>query len=155
MRTPTKPKHEDKLDSILTMIKNMSVDQKDIKTDEQKIREEQKLFNEQVMKLQKENENFKKENVVIREENRKIKEELQSIRISMDSLEKERKKNNIVITGLDTDTKEPQQLIATTKSFIRDNLEIEVEIKKALELKEKVWLIELGNEECKNKMMQN
>lgn len=73
----------------------------------------------------------------------------------MQRMEKEEKKNNIVMSGVDISTSDPKQLSQTMKNFIKAHLQIEVEVKSAVKLGQKTCLIKLGNAMEKTIVMQN
>ncbi|KAK9722650.1 hypothetical protein QE152_g19569 [Popillia japonica] len=93
-------KDGDKLDQILKLMTEMKSDQKLIKEEIHCIRTEQEDFKNEIKRLTGENEELREENEVIRKENREIKEELKEQRRLMNIYEKDRKKSNLVLTGM-------------------------------------------------------
>lgn len=156
-RTPTKTqnKEEDKLDQILSLIKDIKLEQREIKNEVKQLRAEQKEINEAMVRMQRDNETIKKENEEIKMENKAIKQELRTIKDTVEKLEKERKKNNVVISGLVTNTNDPKAHEEITKDFIKNNLKINVEIKSITKINEKTNIIELKNEKHKKEVMRN
>ncbi|KAK9712294.1 hypothetical protein QE152_g24954 [Popillia japonica] len=64
----------------------------------------------EIKRLTGENEELREENEVIRKENREIKEELKEQRRLMNIYEKDRKKSNLVLTGMTMGTEDPRAL---------------------------------------------
>lgn len=164
-RTPTKFQREEtegKLDQILVMMREMSHDQKemkkeqrDIKKETQEIMAQQKQFNEEIRRLKEENQFLKKENTEIRKENSEVRDELRNMKRVMEILEKESKKNNVVINGLKMTTNEPLVLKEHIKDFIKENLNIDTTPKSVTKIGEKTCVISLENEKEKNDIMAN
>lgn len=91
VRTPvkSKQKNEDKLDRVLEMLQQLTLDVNQIKL-------EQSKTNKEFSEMRVENEQLRKENNKIKEENCMIKKEIQSINTRLEQLEKEKRRNNIV-----------------------------------------------------------
>lgn len=147
MRTPTKPsnKQEDKLDMIVRIMQELKVD---LKNEIQQVRADQKLYAEEIIKL-------KEENAALRKENEIIKEELIEIKGNIEMIEKEKRKNNVVLSGLDIKTNNNSILKEEMESFIKRHLGMDIEIKNTHKIGEKHCLIGLKNGEDKIKLMQN
>lgn len=143
-RSPGKSKSKtegEKLEKILEMMKHL--------TDEVKgIRAEQKDYRNEIRKLRKENEQTKHENA-------KLKEEVKTINARLDAMEREKRRNNIVVQGLMLEDdgmltpKEPME------NFMKKQLEIDVGVKSAVKLGRKTYLVELDNANEKMKVMKN
>lgn len=156
-RTPTKQQRmeEDKLDTLISMMKDMKQDQTLIKNELQQLRIEQKKFSDEIMSIKKENELLREENNIIKQENMKIKQDMNDLKKNMEWLEKDKKKNNIVMSGLDVDKINNETMKTTLENFISKNLKVDIKIKSTAKLSSKTCLIEMANEEDKYKVMKN
>ncbi|KAK9721249.1 hypothetical protein QE152_g21649 [Popillia japonica] len=123
-KTQRSPKLErkdgDKLDQILKLMTEMKSDQKLIKEEIHCIRTEQEDFKNEIKRLTGENEELREENEVIRKENREIKEELKEQRRLMNIYEKDRKKSNLVLTGMTMGTEDPRELEEVIENIIEE-----------------------------------
>lgn len=146
-RTPVK-KEEDKTDKMMEILQQLAIDVKEIK-------KEQKTCMQELIELRKENEILKKENETFRKESDQTRKELRELSNIVDILEREKKKNNVVVTGLRIDTQDPEILKGTMKSMLTRALDVDIEIKSALKLGEKTCVIQLENETEKEKIMEN
>lgn len=156
-RTPTKVQkpEEGKIDLILRMITDMKTDQKEMRKEVHQIREEQRAIHEELKRVREENQSIKNENVQIKKENEGIKKELIDMKMYIERLEKEKRKNNIVVKGLEIREKEPEKIKELINSFVKEQLGITAEIKTATKLREKIYVIELHKEDDKKQIMQN
>lgn len=156
-RTPTKSQKQegDKLDLLLNMVTEMKADQKFIKEEIQHIRSEQDYFRNEIKRLTKENKELKEENEKVRKENKEIKQELKEIRRSMDMYDKERKKNNIILSGIKMDIEDQMILKEAIENIIKNYLELDIKIKKVKKIGNKTCLVELNKEEEKTEIIQN
>lgn len=156
-RTPTKQKtrEEDKLDTLISMVKDMKEDQTLIKNELQQLRIEQKIFSDEIVSIKKENELLWEENNLIKQENTKIKQELNELRKNMEWMEKDKKKNNVLVSGMDLDKIGNENIKDTIEEFIEKNLGVKIVIKSTIKLSSKTCLIEMANQEDKYKVMKN
>lgn len=156
-RTPQKNKgeDEDKLDLLIHMMQDIKSEQSEMRKEIKQNGQEQKRFNSELLKLKQENENIKKENEQIKSENELIRKELQDIRSQLQLIEKNSKKNNIVMNGLSINTEEPVVAVETITKFIKDNLKINVQPKNVTNIGNKICIIELKNAKDKLEIMQN
>ncbi|XP_050515097.1 uncharacterized protein PF3D7_1120000-like [Diabrotica virgifera virgifera] len=101
---------------------------------------------------------------ILKEENKTMKEEIQELnkRVmslekaneTMEQLEKNSKRNNIVISGLKIEeNKEKQKEVI--KTFIKDTLKIESNITKVTKINESMCIAEIANYEKKTEIMRN
>ncbi|KAK9728148.1 hypothetical protein QE152_g18169 [Popillia japonica] len=102
-----------------------------------------------------ENEELREENEVIRKENREIKEELNEQRRLMNIYEKDRKKSNLVLTGMTMGTEDPRALKEVIENIIEEYLKLDIKIKNAKKIGNQTCLLELNNVDQKNKILQN
>lgn len=163
-RTPTKYQsgEDGKLDQILLMIKEMSItqkemkgEQKEIKTEIMEIKDQQNRLNEALLKLTIENEELKKENQEIKRENAEIRKDLQETKHLIEVMEKERRKNKIVINGLKIGTTDPTDAREEIKEFFNNHLQKEITPKTVNKIGNKTCVIELANETDKKEIMAN
>ncbi|KAK5648823.1 hypothetical protein RI129_003715, partial [Pyrocoelia pectoralis] len=140
------PKSEDKLDLILEMMQ-------ELKSELVQVRNEQKRYSEDMDRLRTENANLWEENAKIRQENKDIKLEVTSIKHKLEWIEKEKRKNNIVVSGLTMDAEETT-LVAVMEKFLKDKLEVEIKVKSAYKIGQKSCVVKLRNEEDKGKVME-
>lgn len=145
-RTPDKrEQNEDKLELIIKMIADLKTE---IKQELRGIREEQKECKKELIILQKANENFAMEN-------KKLKEGLQKLSNTVDILDREKRRNNIVIQGMPINTNNENELKEDMEVFIRRNMEVEAKIRNARKIGEKTCLVELENATEKFMIMKN
>lgn len=145
----------DKIDQILNIVKNMTLEQKEIKSEIQQIRSEQVQFLEELNKLKRENEKLKKEYSNVRKENVEIKKEIVELKNNVERVEKMNRKNNIVLKGLATDTSEPENLKTIMNRFISEHLGVEATTKTVRKIGTKTYKIELVDEGIKAEIIRN
>ncbi|KAK9702373.1 hypothetical protein QE152_g29990 [Popillia japonica] len=61
---------------------------------------------------------------------------------------------NVMISGHAFNDKGPEELKVVTNNFLKVNLDLDINVKKVTKLAEKVYRIELDNEEDKEKVMR-
>lgn len=142
-RTPQKNKQdkEDKIDSLMDMMRELMKDTKDIKQDH-------KDFKQELISLRQENKD-------LREENRIITEKLKSMEGSIRRLEKDKIRNNIIISGLDLEKSQKIELKHGLEEFIENATGVKVNIKEATEIGTKICKAELDNSYEKDLVMKN
>ncbi|KAK4874204.1 hypothetical protein RN001_013564 [Aquatica leii] len=119
------------------------------------VRIQQEQYNVEMLKIQEENAKLRKENDNIKKENQEIKKELTEIRRNLEVIDKENRKNNIVIQGMKIRTNETGTIIPQVEKFIKDYLEVEAKVKDAITLGTNVCLVKLKNGKDKEKIMIN
>ncbi|KAK4885034.1 hypothetical protein RN001_001305 [Aquatica leii] len=119
------------------------------------VRIQQEQYNVEMLKIQEENAKLRKENDNIKKENQEIKKELTEIRRNLEVIDKENRKNNIVIQGMKIRTNETGTIIPQVEKFIKDYLEVEAKVKDAITLGTNVCLVKLENGKDKEKIMIN
>lgn len=149
-RTPSKTgKTEDeKLDILIGMISGMRIEV-------DKIRKEQEKFNEEIKQIKRENEDLRKENRSIKEENKKITTMLGTMQMQMEKIEKEKRKKNVVVTGISIDTNNENILKQVIANMLKDELKITVHVSSVHKLGDAACLVELEKEEDKAEIMRN
>lgn len=142
-RTPdTKHEDEDRLGKIMEMILELKGDLKaeirGIGTELKEIVQEVKILKQENVKLRNENEQLKKEVNLINEK-----------------IEKEKRKNNIIVQGIRMDTNEPDLLKEEMLQFIESELKVKVALKGIRKIGDKIYWVELGSIDEKLKIMRN
>lgn len=157
IRTPTKvgKKGEDKLDKLIEMMNNLTKEVGGLTVELQEIRNEQRETIKEIKKLQAENREIKDENEELQKENKKIKEDMDKVGERLKRLEKEKRRNNIVITGLKIDTDKEDTLRDTMEKFIENGIKVIAGVKAAHKLGPNTCLVELEGKEDKKQIMQN
>ncbi|KAK4886551.1 hypothetical protein RN001_002822 [Aquatica leii] len=148
-RSPNKTQSDDgKLNLLVKMVQGLTEDVK-------LVRIQQEQYNVEMLKIQKENAELRKENDKIKTENQEIKKEWTEIRHNLEVIDKENRKNNIVIQGMKIKTNETSTLIPQVENFMKDYLEVEVKVKDSFTLGTNLCLVKLENGKDKEKIMIN
>lgn len=185
VRTPTKDnkdeKEKQKMEEIMKLLTEMrqeikteiqdlkaevKEENKETRQDIKELKEEIKQNNEEIanikLKMQKmeeewvkEKQELKQENELIKTENKKITEDMEVLRRTLELLEKEKKKNNLIISGIIIDTEDPILLKRGIENMIENHLGLKTDIKKAQKIGIKTCVIELNEEEQKSIILQN
>ncbi|XP_050516710.1 uncharacterized protein LOC126891577 [Diabrotica virgifera virgifera] len=79
---------------------------------------------------------------------------LNILEIRVERCEKEMKQNNLVITGLKIDANDEAELKEKMTNFIKQHLEENTKIEKAVKLGDRTCLLKMGSIEEKNKVMK-
>lgn len=149
IRTPSKETKEDnRIDKILAMMIEMRTDMKEIKAQNEK-------FNEELKTLKAENRSLKEDKEKMKEEIKEMKKEMTKTKIRIEQLEKEKKENNIIISGMDIDAYDDKSTNKLMEEFMKQSMNIEIDIKKASKIRQKKYLVELKNPADKEKVMKN
>lgn len=142
-RTPGKHRNggEDKMDLMMRMMRELMDDTREIKTNQEK-------YQEEFSKLRTENEQLKMENA-------EIKRELLNMRTGLERVERSSVRNNIIIRGLQIDTNNRSELKKDMEKFIKEKLNLQVQIGDAIRVGPKTCKIEMENSQEKQKIMEN
>ena len=118
----------------------------------------------ELKEIRKENQEAKEEIKSIRKENKELKEELQELKTKvgqmeilenkMERMEKENKKNNVIITGMEINNNNEEEIITKAEEIIK-HLKIEAKIKKAKRIKGTMCVIEMETFQQKLKVMEH
>lgn len=156
-RTPERKQSNSdiKLDKILNLMHSMNTEILDIKREMKEMREEQKDFKQEIVELKRENEVLKNKYEQTKNENEIMKKEIYGLKKDFEWIEKEKKENNVVITGLPIKTTNPNTLKKEVNDFIRENLEINIEIQDAHKINEKTCSVKLKDAYDKKLVMEN
>lgn len=156
-RTPTKTynKQEDKLDKMIMMMTQLSTQVNDLNQEIQNIRREQADLANVIKMVRTENEEIRAQNVKIHFENQKMKEEIRKINDKVEKMERDKRENNVVITGLDMRTDDPKTMVEDIEKFLKKELSIEVTVKAAKKIRNNICLVELNKKEDKMEILKN
>jgi hypothetical protein len=139
---------EGKFDKILEALGNLTQEIKELKMEQREFKLEQKEFKEEIRKIKQENEIIKKENV-------ELKKDIKTINEKLDALEKEKRRNNVVIQGINIGAENQKEIVEELKKFTKVELGVDVEIKEVRKMGIKTCLMELANSDDKAKVMKN
>lgn len=144
VRTPQKPKsnnNDDKMDKMMEMMQTMMQEIKEIRI-------EHRNYQEEMNKLREQNEQIKKDN-------EKLKTEMKIMHSKLEDMDRDKRRNNVVVSGLDMGNIQQDVLEGEMKKFFRKNMDIEPELKTTKKIGAKTYLIELGSVTEKIKVMRN
>ncbi|KAF2900768.1 hypothetical protein ILUMI_05421 [Ignelater luminosus] len=116
--------------------------------DVNEIQEQQKDYQKEIRPLKIVKEETKKENEI-------LKNEIKKMTIRLETIDREKRKNNVVIQGLGIDTTNVKEIKEEMKSFIEKQLGVDLEIKNAKKVGNKTCLLELGSSTEKQEIMKN
>ncbi|XP_050516149.1 uncharacterized protein PF3D7_1120000-like [Diabrotica virgifera virgifera] len=157
-RTPPKDNKEEQekqeMEDIKKMLKEMN---EDIKTQIKELKTELKEENEEIRNnIREERKELKQENKMLKAENKKITEDLSDLKRSMERLDKEKRKNNLIISGLIIDSEDPIALKQEMTNMLENHPgRIKTDVKRAQKIGTETCLVELGNEEEKVAILRN
>ena len=137
LKTPKKiscQHSDDKLDKLIEMFKEFKTEQHIMKTEQEEIKKE-------IGKIREQNNILMSENTALKEENNDIKEKLTEVCNKVERLEKEKRRNNVVITGLELQTEDPTLLKSDIEKLINERLQINLLTKKAYKIGTKNLLV--------------
>lgn len=156
-RTPTKThnREDKKIDQLIQIIKEMKSEQKEILREVQEIKADQKTISEEIKNIKEENKELRRQNEIMKTENNEMKKELNELKKNLNWIEKESKKNNIILSGYTIQEKEQPAIKNEIIKFIQDHLNIDIEIKSVTKIGHKVAVVELMNTNDKVKILQN
>lgn len=143
LRSPVqdKKKQEEKLEKITELVKEVLKEVKEVKQKQTELQEDIK--------------EIKQENSKLRYENNEIRKEMESLKDTVEKLEKQRIKNNIIVTGMPINTNERCDIKNDMKNFLRTNIGIEVNIANAYKLGPTTCKLELEKSVEKMNVMKN
>ncbi|KAF5289603.1 hypothetical protein FQR65_LT11794 [Abscondita terminalis] len=123
---------------------------KDILTETKEIKTEQREYREEIKERRKENQNLHKE---INELKTKM-EKMDWIESKMEKLERENKRNNIIIKGLKMTSSNEEEIVKKTENIMK-YLNVETKIRKAVKINETMCMVELENFQQKMQAIKN
>lgn len=140
---------------ILKAIKDVKEEQIELRNEIKQFREDQKVFNKEINHLKEENEKLKNENNIIKKELTNIKKELVDVKNEMNWIEKDKKKNRVVVKGLQINTSDTEVMKNLINTFIKEHLKIDVINKNVTKIATKILVVEFENEYDKLRVMSN
>lgn len=167
VRTPTKAEEskdqgEKQMRELMSLMKNLAQDIKEIKTEQRNSNEETKKLQEEIRCLRKEQREFKDEIKELKETNGKAKKEIEDLKKEveranerMEKMEGEKRRKNIVIQGLRGSSTNPKILKEEMEGFIENALGVSLKVEMARKLREDMCLVELNSKSDKSMVMQN
>lgn len=165
-RTPAKvklnkQKMEEK-DELKEMIKELLRENKKKAKETEEIKNMLGEMAQEIKEFRKENKEYKEQMEELRRENKVVMEEMNTMKQKMEKMEsclekcqKEEKKNNLLIKGLEMNIKGGEELREGIQNFVKSELGIEVEVVNTRKINDKTCVIEMKTFEEKLKILQN
>lgn len=88
------------------------------------------------------------------QENKEMKKEINELQERIQQLEKEKTKNNLIITGLKIETEDENEMNEVIKDFVKKELEMEVKVRKTRKITNKKYIIEMQTFNDKIKILK-
>lgn len=163
MRTPKKENSsEDKIEQMMNLLKDLTTDIKDIKTEQYRNNQNVNALQMEIKELRRELKEQNQEMNSLKEINKKAMSEIDELKLemfknkeTMERLEREKRRKNIVIQGLDIKTNDEEKMKEEVKQFLNKELGTELEVNRARKIGSRTCIIELDSLENKNKVMKN
>lgn len=146
------------MDEMIEMMKETMVEIKEIMVEIKEIKNGNKEFREVIKTLQEEYKKVKEENSKLREEITSIKTKIEWLETSesqIEKVEKAKRKNNILISGIKIDSNDDMQAIKKVEEFISRNINVNTKLKKIEKINNNMWNVEIENFEKKMEIMKN
>ena len=150
MRSPLKimTNNEDKLDKMMELLASIT---KDI----QEIKQEQKQYQSEIIEIKRGYEKMKNTNETLLKENKQMRKELNEYKQVAEQMEKETKKCNVVVFGIENKEPEEKPIINKIQEIISTQLQIDVPVNKAFKIGTNACLVQLKSVEDKELVMKN
>nr|CAH7751249.1 unnamed protein product [Callosobruchus chinensis] len=91
----------------------------------------------------------------LKKENKEIRDRLDEVNDRVEWLEKEKRKKNALVTGVNMDTTQAADLKEYMQDIFKNLLAVEVQVKSTQKLGSRACLVEFEKEEDKEKLMKN
>lgn len=88
-------------------------------------------------------------------ENENTKQELGTVRNALGILEKDYKRNNVIVKGLNIQGEDPNELKNTMVNFMKEHLQVTVEVNKVIKIGNKTCLVQTKDAAEKDRLMEN
>lgn len=137
----SRKKQDEKLDTLTELVKEILKDVKEVK-------QSQSALQDEIRELKRENNELKQENT-------EIKKDMENLKGIVERLEKNRIKNNVVITGLKIEKTDREYLKKEMEDFLINNIGTPIKVTNAFKLGPKTCKVELENTKEKNEVMKN
>ena len=127
----------------------------------EKVMETLQTLTEEIRELRKEQREYieemkdiKKENEILKQENSELRRKTDQLEERVSKIERERRRNNVVIHGLKSEDQEEDNLKVVIENFLKMKLKVDVKTKRVISLGNG-YLVELNSTEDKGKIMKN
>lgn len=163
IKTEKEPKMEDKIDTLTNMLASFMKDMKQevvkIQTEVSEIKAEVSDIKNGMAQNSRQLQNLKAE-VKADQENRKVdykqmESHFEELQLRIEKLEREKIKNNLVITGIKIDTENRETLKVATKNFLNETLKVDVEVKDVYKIGDKRCIVEMESLKGKIEVLRN
>lgn len=136
LRTPPK-KNEDKLDNLTVMLERIILEIQEIKKNQEE--------------YQVEIAGMKQENIDLKKENQKLKQEVGHLKHTVEQIDKENRRNNIIVHGMEI----KDDMEKNINELIASQLQVEATTKEIYKLGPTVYKVKLNNWKDKEHIMKN
>lgn len=150
-RTPNKEREKENKNNEMDDLKEMM---SGIMSELKAFRKEN---HENIKELKEQNELLKQQNEDLKQEINHLKErvtQLEEIKQRVQRIEKDKIKNNIVISGLTVKDKSKEEIKRITENLLTDHVEVEAKIKNAYRINDHMCVIEIENFETKIEILK-
>lgn len=158
-----KSRMEDKIDHLTNMMASFVTD---IKASINEIKYEMSDLKKEVAEVKKETEKNDKEIRSMKDANREISEKLEEevgrlkvksteLESKLEKMEREKIRNNVVLSGIVINEGDPQKLKAAIENLIKEKMGLDIEIGKAYKVGEKRCVFELNKWEDKLEILKS
>ncbi|XP_031350476.1 spindle assembly checkpoint component MAD1-like [Photinus pyralis] len=131
LRKTTMKRKEGTEEKMIEMMKELMSKNENMMTELKQIRQEQKETNEQLS--------------AIRKENITLKKEIEQLSNKVETLERRNKKENLIISGIQIPTNDDKEIKRQMERFIAQELKMDVKIRNASRITDKVCVIQMEN----------
>lgn len=143
-RTPIKSKMGDENKEIKGMLEK-------IMNELGEIRRENKEHREETMRLRRENDEMKREI----EQLKKRMDQMEVMENKMERMDRTSRKNNLIISGVDTGTADNREVIGIFEKVIKESLQIEAKIEEVNKINGDMWVAKTENFGKKIEILKN
>ncbi|CAG9831357.1 unnamed protein product [Diabrotica balteata] len=147
---------------MMKMMKELAMDVKDIKIEQYKSRDEITQLKREITELKDQQSDYKDEIRKLRETNEKdikqigqLKKEITAANEKIENLEREKKRKNVVIQGLNIDTNDQKLLREAVENFLEKELQVSVDVNGVRKIGENTALVELNSVKNKIEVKKN
>jgi len=164
VRSPKKgeeSKHE-MMETMMQLLNELTVNVKEIKDKQYSHSEDMRLLKSELKKLREEQKQYTEEITSLREMNEKAAEEIKGLRSELtvandrlEKLERDKRKKNAVVYGINIDTDNQSKLKETMENFLDKELNVKMQLNAVRKLGNRICLMEFARESDKIRVMQN
>lgn len=98
---------------------------------------------------------YLKEILEIKKENIQLKRDVKILEHKLEKMEKEKRKNNVIITGMEFQSDNQQEMKQVLENLVKEQLHINTEIKKVEKISDKRCIVEMETFEGKLKILKH